>query len=104
LERERAQILDKDRDTRRILKEVDKLKEVKANVEHRLEKFSVFRSYLERTKESSKGEYKDIRELMDRYGVLAEARGTLMAKNKHFRDSIALRQRALEKDIVVRTL
>jgi len=87
----------------RLTKELDKLDQVKNEVESRVDKFSVFKVYLEKVRQASHGEYTDIREITDRFAILTDARSTLMAKNNFTRDTVTRRQKALENDIIMKS-
>jgi len=100
-QKERQQITAKEREIRRLEKEREVLMGVRDEMESRLDKFSIFKLYLERVKEASQGEYGDLREIIDRYAVLAEARSSLMNRNDSCRNTIQRRLKALENDIVV---
>jgi len=101
--REREQCHVKDRELRRLTKEKNKLEIVKRNQNDRLERFSIFMNYLDKVKQSSQGEYGDLREIIDRYAVLAEARNSLKGRTETIRDSVQRRQVALERDIVMKS-
>lgn len=101
--REREQCDLKDLELRRLHKEMHNLERIKAEQDSRLEKFSIFKTYLEQVKVSSQGEYGDLREIIDRYAVLAEARNNLMTRTESTRESVQRRQKALERDILMKS-
>lgn len=93
----------KDRELSRLHKEKTKLEEIKKEQDERLEKFSIFKVYLNRVKQSAQGEYGDLREIIDRYAVLSEARGNLLGRTESIRESVQRRQKALERDILMKS-
>lgn len=82
-------------------KEIQLLREIRDKSETRLENFSIFKSYLNRGKEASRGEYESIKDLIDRYMTLSNARDMLMTMTDNFRDNITRQQKALENDVTV---
>ncbi|CAL8136870.1 unnamed protein product [Orchesella dallaii] len=54
-------------------------------------------------KEASQGEYGDLREIIVRYAVLAEARSFLMNRTDSTRETVARRSKALERDVLMNT-
>lgn len=101
---EEEQILDKEREIRRKKKEIDKLLEVRKTVRLRLAEFSIYKEYMEATKKASRGEFADITSIIDRYGILADAREELMNRNGLFRDNANRQQKALDDDVIVRII
>jgi hypothetical protein len=53
-------------------------------------------------KESSQGEYQEVRELIDRFNILADAREALSTKNEKTRDTIQMRQKRMQTDVLVK--
>ncbi|OXA56573.1 coiled-coil domain-containing protein 42 homolog [Folsomia candida] len=102
LQEQEASIV-KDRTIRRLRKELKCLTEVRDASEKRLHKFTTFKNYLHKVKETSHGEYADIREIMDRYSTLAEARESLSEKNDATREYITRKQKTQESDIVMKS-
>lgn len=101
--REREQCEQKNREIRRLIKEKRRLEDIKSEQDTRLEKFSIFKTYLAKVKESSQGEYGDLREIIDRYAILAEARNNLLGRTESTRDTVQRRQKALERDILMKS-
>lgn len=101
--REREQCNEKNRELRRLQKEKTKLEEVKRDQDNRLDKFSIFKYYLDQVKHSSQGEYGDVREIIDRYAILADARNNLHTRTEFTRESVQRRQKALERDILMKS-
>jgi len=82
-------------------KDVEKLQDVKDKVIARQGKFEAFEVYLKKVQECSQGEYENIREIIDRYNVLAEARNGLTTRTDKMRETVQLRQKRMESDVVV---
>ncbi|CAL8068012.1 unnamed protein product [Orchesella dallaii] len=102
-ERELHQCKKKERKLRRLHKEKNALDKIKWEQDSRLDKFSTFKTYLDKVKEASQGEYGDLREIIDRYAVLAEARSSLMNRTDSTRETVARRSKALERDVLMKT-
>ncbi|XP_035711036.1 coiled-coil domain-containing protein 42 homolog [Folsomia candida] len=102
-QKETERIAAVERELRAKNKEIDKLEEIREMSDNRLLRFTIFKTYLQRAKEMSQGEYGDIKDLIDRYAILANGRDTLIKDSENFRESVMKRQRSLDNDVLLKS-
>ena len=100
---EMGQRLEKVREVNRNKKELECLLRLQKQCEKRLERFRIFERYLERVRDTSHGEFSDIRDIIDRYGVLSQARQALISRDVRNQDKTERAQNALKRNMDLRS-
>ena len=99
---EMTQRLEKIREVNRNQKELECLLRLQKQCEKRLDRFRIFERYLERVRDTSHGEFSDIRDIIDRYGVLSQARNGLITRDVRNQDKTERAQNALKRNMEVK--
>jgi hypothetical protein len=83
-------------DIRSLKKERQFLLEIKEETGSRVERFKHVQKYLEKVRDESNGQYKSIRDLLDRYNLLSSTRSVLMNRDTRARDLVRRRTKQLK--------
>jgi hypothetical protein len=100
---ELAQKMEKEREVNRFKKELDFLSRLQEQCEKRLGQFMVFEKYLTKVRDASHGEFADVRDIIDRYRVLSQARNGLISRDVRNQDRIERAQNSLKRTMELRS-
>lgn len=75
--------------------------EIKRTTSERLERFKPAEKYLERVRDESQGEFRSIRELLDRFTYFSTTRTGLVEREQHARNLVGRRNKQINDMIVV---
>ncbi|CAG7834596.1 unnamed protein product [Allacma fusca] len=100
---ELAQKMEKERELSRYKKELDFLVRLQEQCEKRLSQFRIFERYLTKVRDESHGEFADVRDIIDRYGVLSQARTGLISRDLRNQDRIERAQNSLKRTMELRS-